>query len=265
MPPASPRRRAAQRFADSFRIVASGQRRGEWFGTGSATHGDDAGPDAHVGVPPLVREGDRYLATFTVRNTTERAMHGRRVDASSRHPEPAQRLAPQRCNSRRARPRDVAWTVVAPAAADGLRWDVACARRTAPPDRLAVLRQKVVPAYPVRVYQATLAQLATPLSLPLERPAGAFPGRGGIEVTLRAGSATTSTASATSWRRTRTSAWSRTCRGPWRRAMRRSGTRGWRACRPTRTTPACCGSSRPRRPGEDSLTAYVLSVADATG
>jgi uncharacterized protein YfaS (alpha-2-macroglobulin family) len=38
----------------------------------------------------------------------------------------------------------------------------------------------------VRTYQATIAQLTAPLSLPAERPAGAVKGRGGLEVTMRA-------------------------------------------------------------------------------
>ena len=42
------------------------------------------------------------------------------------------------------------------------------------------------PAHPVRTYQATIAQLAAPLRFPAERPTDAVPGRGGLEVTLRA-------------------------------------------------------------------------------
>jgi alpha-2-macroglobulin len=38
----------------------------------------------------------------------------------------------------------------------------------------------------VRTYQATIAQLAAPLSFPAERPADAVKGRGGLEITLRA-------------------------------------------------------------------------------
>ncbi|MFO1468250.1 MAG: hypothetical protein U1F35_17705 [Steroidobacteraceae bacterium] len=48
------------------------------------------------------------------------------------------------------------------------------------------MTQQVIPAFPVRTYQATIAQLTSPLSMPAQRPKGAVPGRGGIEVTLRA-------------------------------------------------------------------------------
>jgi hypothetical protein len=44
----------------------------------------------------------------------------------------------------------------------------------------------VIPAYPVRTYQATIAQLDEPAEIPAEIPKGAIAGRGGLEVTLRA-------------------------------------------------------------------------------
>ena len=43
-----------------------------------------------------------------------------------------------------------------------------------------------MPAFPVRTYQATIAQLGAPLEIPAALPKGAVPGRGGLEVTLRA-------------------------------------------------------------------------------
>src|SRR5262249_27339411 len=44
--------------------------------------------------------------------------------------------------------------------------------------------QTVRPAVPVRVYQATLAQVVAPIRQPIERPAEALAGRGGVSVTL---------------------------------------------------------------------------------
>jgi hypothetical protein len=52
-------------------------------------------------------------------------------------------------------------------------------------DRLKLL-QEAIPAYPVRVYQATLMQIEKPFSLPVQRPADAIPGRGGMRLSLRA-------------------------------------------------------------------------------
>src|SRR6185503_15611022 len=45
--------------------------------------------------------------------------------------------------------------------------------------------QRVSAPYPVRIYQATLTQLDGPYSQPVEKPPGAVPGRGGINVALR--------------------------------------------------------------------------------
>src|SRR5262249_57972686 len=61
-----------------------------------------------------------------------------------------------------------------------LDWDVA-AKSGAAGDRVRV-SQKVIAVHPVRVYQATLAQLDKPLVFPVERPADAVPGRGGVRV-----------------------------------------------------------------------------------
>ena len=81
--------------------------------------------------------------------------------------------------------RDVAWQVRAPVGASELKWSVtARAIAGGARDRLEI-KQTVIPAFPVRTYQATIAQLTEPLTLPAERPASALPGRGGLEISLR--------------------------------------------------------------------------------
>ncbi len=54
----------------SFRIVAVANAGGDLFGTGSTNIATTQDLLLLSGLPPVVREGDRYLATFTVRNTT---------------------------------------------------------------------------------------------------------------------------------------------------------------------------------------------------
>ena len=55
----------------SFRIVAVAHAaRHDLFGTGAATIATTQDLMLLPGLPPLVREGDRFAATFTVRNTT---------------------------------------------------------------------------------------------------------------------------------------------------------------------------------------------------
>ncbi len=64
-------------------------------------------------------------------------------------------------------------------------WDVSLETGAGARDRVAV-SQKIIPAVPVRTFQATLAQLDPTLSFEAERPADAIPGRGGLEVSLQA-------------------------------------------------------------------------------
>lgn len=57
-----------------FRIVAIADLGVSRFGTGSTTVAATQDLQLISGLPPLVREGDRYRAMFTLRNTTARAM-----------------------------------------------------------------------------------------------------------------------------------------------------------------------------------------------
>ncbi len=61
-------------------------------------------------------------------------------------------------------------------------------RRRAPaPARDALkIAQQVVPAVPERTYQATILQLTQPQSIAVQRPADAIPGRGGVNVQMQA-------------------------------------------------------------------------------
>lgn len=168
----------------SFRIVAVANAGAQLFGTGSATISTTQDLILLSGLAPLVREGDRFAATFTLRNTTDRALA---VETRARliadNPQP---LQPQRTDLAPGQSRDLVWQVTAPVGVDQLKWEVdARALAGAASDKIQ-LAQSVIPAYPVRTYQATIAQLTAPLATPAERPAGAVQGRGGLEVTLRA-------------------------------------------------------------------------------
>ncbi|MFO1468251.1 MAG: alpha-2-macroglobulin family protein [Steroidobacteraceae bacterium] len=64
----------------SFRIVAVAHAGAQFFGTGKAVVNTTQDLILLSGLPPLVREGDRFAATFTVRNTTDHAV---RVEATA--------------------------------------------------------------------------------------------------------------------------------------------------------------------------------------
>ncbi|MEP7242453.1 MAG: MG2 domain-containing protein [Gammaproteobacteria bacterium] len=167
----------------AFRIVAVANAGSELFGTGTASIATSQDLILLSGLPPLVREGDRYAATFTVRNTGKTAMS---VDVGATVTPASAALNAQRVEIPAGEAREVTWNFTAPVGASNLAWEVSAQSADgAARDKLKV-SETVIAAYPVRTYQATLAQLTAPLDVPAERPRQAVPGRGGLEVTLRA-------------------------------------------------------------------------------
>src|SRR6185437_6280398 len=166
----------------AFRIVAVAEQGADLYGTGSATIHTTQDLILTSGLPPLVREGDHYAATFTVRNTTDHPIDAT-VDAVStaivgdRQPQSVRLAAGQA--------RDLTWLAIAPVGASRIEWNVTVGEtRGSAHDRLEI-SETAIPVYRVRTYQATIAQLTAPLTMPVERPHDAIPGRGGLEVTLQ--------------------------------------------------------------------------------
>jgi uncharacterized protein YfaS (alpha-2-macroglobulin family) len=167
----------------AFRIVAVAHGGAQLFGTGSARINTTQDVMVLSGLPPLVRAGDRYAATFTVRNTTTGPL-AINLQATVT-PRLAEALEPQRLTIPGGQSRDVSWTISAPANSPRLSWDVtASVVNGTTRDRLKV-DETVIAAYPVRTYQATIAQLTAPVSISAERPQAALPGGGGVEVSLQ--------------------------------------------------------------------------------
>jgi uncharacterized protein YfaS (alpha-2-macroglobulin family) len=175
----------------SFRIVAIAAVGDGTFGTGAASIRSTQDLQLISGLPPLVREGDRFRAQFTVRNTTTRAMSVV-VTPSVKGLD----LPPQTVQVGPDSAREVAWLVTPPdgtaeATPAALTWSVGAAEQGGPhaSDALKVM-QRVDAAIPVTVQQATLVQIDGTYSLPVAAPpnatatqAGAL--RGGIAVSLQ--------------------------------------------------------------------------------
>lgn len=163
----------------TFRIVAVASGNAGLFGTGQADVRTSQDLMLLSGLPPLVREGDRVRAGFTVRNTTAaplqaalaatmagKALPGKKVDLAA------------------GQAREVAWDVTVPAGVTDVAWEIAATAGGAT-DRLRT-RQKVQAAIPVRTVQATLLQLDRPQAMTVQPPADAVPGRGGIRASFAA-------------------------------------------------------------------------------
>jgi uncharacterized protein YfaS (alpha-2-macroglobulin family) len=169
----------------SFRIVAVADSGVGLFGSGQTTIA--AAQDLQIisGLPPLVREGDQFRAQITLRNTTQQAM---KAEVTPRATLLA--LAPQTIDLPAGEAREIAWTVTAPAQPGpareaALAWEIE-ARDSVSGARDALrLRQRIVPAVPVTVQQATLTQIDAALRIDVAPPADALPGHGGVRLALQ--------------------------------------------------------------------------------
>ncbi len=169
----------------SFRIVAVASGGAGFFGTGEASIRTTQDVMALSGLPAMVREGDVFRASFTVRNAADRPMKVRAEAKATPLPGKGP-LPPISLSLAPGEAKEAAWTARVPVGTGTLVWDVSVSSEDgALLDRIRV-KQAVAPAVPVRAFQATLAQAAGALEVPARLPAGALPGRGGVDVSMRA-------------------------------------------------------------------------------
>jgi uncharacterized protein YfaS (alpha-2-macroglobulin family) len=182
----------------SFRLVALADAGAERFGQGHTVVRVSQDLQLLSGLAPLVREGDRFDAGFTLRNSTARAMQvkaslaGSAVAAAGGAPQPIA-LAPQTVSLAAGAAAEVRWTVEVPPGAARIEWQAAAVEEAAgvlpasgvASDRIKVA-QAVAPTVPVRVLQASLQPLQGSVTVPVAAPADALAGRGGLQVALQA-------------------------------------------------------------------------------
>ena len=173
-------------FADSlsaYKLVAIATAGENLFGTGSTDVRTVQDLTIYSGVPPLVRSGDFYGATFTLRNGTDRPM---KVTATAALQPAIARGGPLAVTIPAGGAAPVTWRLTAPLGLDKLHWTVTARSADGRAvDRIAVDEQ-VIPAVPEQIWSAALVRVGSSSSLPVGPPAGALPGRGGIDVALMA-------------------------------------------------------------------------------
>ncbi len=181
-----------------FRIVAIASSGADLFGTGDATIRSTQDLMLLSGLPPVVRESDRFRAAFTLRNTTERPMPVQLTARVASAGKPLAALDPRQIDLAPGAAREVAWDLTVPIGATELEWSVDALQRGAEAPGGAVeaphgrahdalkVWQSVVAAVPERTYQATILQLAAPQSVAVQLPPDAIPGRGGVNVRMQA-------------------------------------------------------------------------------
>jgi uncharacterized protein YfaS (alpha-2-macroglobulin family) len=173
----------------TFRIVAVADMGVGMFGTGHTSIRATQDLQIISGLPPLVREEDQFRAQLTLRNTTAQPM---KVEVTPRAT--LLTLQAQTVDIPAGEAREVAWLVAAPAALaqtrpEAILWEID-ARDTLGGARDGLkARQRIVPAVPLTVQQATLVQLDAPYTLDVAPPADALPAtgdkRGGIRLALQ--------------------------------------------------------------------------------
>ncbi len=168
----------------SFKLVAIADSGVQQFGTGSISIRVTQDLQMLSGLPPLVRDGDRYSAMLTVRNTTQREMKVRAtlqgtVNSPANNTSTTEftrtpiTLPPQELVLAAGSAKELLWPIDVPADAFSIVWEAAAEEGGGAKDRLKVT-QLVSPAVPVRVLQATLQQLDGPVALPVAAPADAL-------------------------------------------------------------------------------------------
>ncbi len=157
----------------SFRMVAVATSGTSLFGTGIANVRTSQDLQLFSALPPLVRTGDFFGASFTLRNSSDRPMRVTarvKVNPGIADGKPLSvELAPGSAQL-------VTWNLTAPAGLSRLDWTVEARSDDGRAiDRVAV-SQAIVPAVPFEIWAATLARVGVGTIIPIAPPAGALAG-----------------------------------------------------------------------------------------
>jgi uncharacterized protein YfaS (alpha-2-macroglobulin family) len=165
----------------SFRIVGVAQAGTDMFGTGSTAIQTQQDISLIAGLPPLVREGDKWQALVTLRNrsqTPQQVTIKARMDATA--------LPDKSVTLKADESQLVVWDVQVPPGVSELKYTFDAVAAQGGQDSLR-FTQQVKPAVPLRVLQASLMVLSEPRSLPVALPEKADPTRGGLDLNFSAG------------------------------------------------------------------------------
>ena len=149
------------------------------FGTGSASIRTRQELQLISGLPPVVREKDSYQALLTVRNGTAKPMTVRVAARAG-----SQSLAAKEVQLEAEGAAELAWTAQAPEDASSLAWEFEASEKDGKNQDRLKFTQRIEPAVPVTVQQASFARIEGKLELPVTPPQDALPGKGGIEIGL---------------------------------------------------------------------------------
>ena len=169
----------------SFVIAAVADDGVQRFGTGSVTIHTAQDLQVISGLPPVVREGDRFQALLTLRNSTDQTMRVQLQPQAEGVQLPAQTVEiPAQAS------REVRWQVQVPVMlaqrSSGMwRWQIDAQDSPSGAQDSVVVTQRVLPAVPLAVQQATIVQLDGDWTQSVAWPDKALPGQGGVRLELQ--------------------------------------------------------------------------------
>ncbi|MBI5073782.1 MAG: alpha-2-macroglobulin [Nitrospirae bacterium] len=166
-----------------FRIVAVAHSGTGLFGTGRAGIRTTQDIMLLAGIPQVVREGDLYKAGFTIRNASDRKMDIEVSGVMKGYEDKVLEPLVETLGAGEAK--DVAWEIKVPMGISGLNYEVSAKEKGGTAEDSLKVKQKVVEAVPVRIFQSTLAQVETFLDMDVQRPKDSVPGKGGITIALK--------------------------------------------------------------------------------
>ncbi|CAN5405002.1 MG2 domain-containing protein [soil metagenome] len=166
----------------SFRMVAIATSGAQMFGTGQTSVRTVQDLTIYAGLPPLVRSGDWYAATFTLRNGSARPMQ---VTATMKLNPGIGIGKPLTVTIPAGGAVPVTWNLHAPAKLNRLEWTVEARSSDGKAIDRVVTAQDIIPAVPVEVWAATLTQVGLGTTIPVAPPTGALAG-GFVDVRLSA-------------------------------------------------------------------------------
>ena len=157
----------------SFRMVAVATSGSSLFGTGIARVQTSQDLQVFAALPPLVRSGDFFGASFTLRNASDKPM---RVTATVKVNPGIANGKPLTVDLAPGSAQAVTWNLTAPEGLSKLDWVVEASSADGKAVDRVTASQDIVPAVPFEVWAATLARVDVGTTIPIAPPAGALAG-----------------------------------------------------------------------------------------
>lgn len=149
----------------SFRVVAVAQSGKGAFGTGETSIRTTQELMIISGLSPFIREGDKFIAGFTLRNTSDKEMDiaiSALLNGVS-YGETNLKLSV-------GESKEIGWNIEVPHGVKTLNWEIEALDKISNISDRIKIKQNIALAIPPKIYQATLRQLEKPISIEIEKP-----------------------------------------------------------------------------------------------